>query len=89
MEARRAFQTGARSSKQIWIVVAALLAVVALGVAGAYLVKGLTSSSAAASQQVVQGNFQGGPTHRGRIVPNLLDRQAEAAPVSAADRRYR
>jgi flagellar basal body-associated protein FliL len=88
MEARRAFQTGARSSKQIWIVVAALLAVMALGVAGAYLAKGLTSASAPASQQVVQGNFQGGPTHRGRIAPNLLDKNQQA-PNPVSDRRLR
>ena len=54
MEARRSFQTAARSSKQSWMVVVALLAVLTLGVAGAFLAKSLTSASAPASIKAVQ-----------------------------------
>ncbi len=61
MEARRTFQGDAKSSR-IWIVVAAMLAAIALGLAGGYLGKGLTSSTAPASVtvsgHVVQSGFQ-------------------------------
>jgi flagellar basal body-associated protein FliL len=46
MEARRTFETGAKSSKQIWIVFVALLAVLALGMAGAYVAKALSHTNA-------------------------------------------
>ncbi|TMF44992.1 MAG: hypothetical protein E6I23_05940 [Chloroflexi bacterium] len=67
MEARRTFQGGATSSKQIWIVVAALVAALALGVASLYLAKGMSSASAPATTHVVQ-SFQ---------APDALDRNAE------------
>jgi hypothetical protein len=49
MEARRAFETGAKGSNQLWIVVAALLAVLVLGIAGAFVAKGLSPASATSS----------------------------------------
>jgi hypothetical protein len=54
MEARRTFDAGAKSSKQIWLVVAAFLAVVALGVAGAYFAKGINFASAPGRGHVVK-----------------------------------
>jgi hypothetical protein len=94
MEARRTFEAGARSSKQVWFVVAALLAVLVLGVAGAYIAKGLTSVSASPSGHAAVQTFIGtrgaGGSARNRIsAPDLLDRNAAQAPSAAADRRYR
>jgi hypothetical protein len=66
MEARRTFQGDTKSSR-IWIVVAALLAAIALGLAGGYAVKGVTSKSAPASAPVVQTGFQ---------APDAADRNA-------------
>ena len=66
MEARRTFQGDAKSSR-IWIVVAALLAVIALGLAGGYAAKGVTSKSAPSSAPVVQTGFQG---------PDAIERNA-------------
>jgi flagellar basal body-associated protein FliL len=84
MEARRAFQAEAKSTKPIWIVIAALLAALALGVAGAYLAKGLTSASAPASGHFVQTSFQApdavdrnAQILRARSGPNLIDRDAQ------------
>src|SRR2546427_10835788 len=54
MEARRTFQGGATSSKQLWIVVAALGAALALGVAILYLAKRMSSARAPATKHVVQ-----------------------------------
>jgi flagellar biogenesis protein FliO len=59
MEARRTFQTEAKSTKQIWIAFAALLAVLVLGVAGAYLAKSLNHSSARSAGQVVLTSISG------------------------------
>jgi hypothetical protein len=95
MEARRTFRTGARSSRQILIVVAALLAVVALGVAGAFLAKGLTAASAPTSVKAVSTsvmapdaldrNAKITQAHSG---PSLLDRNAQqtVAPSGASAR---
>jgi len=57
MEARRAFQGGASSSKQIYIVVSALLVALALALAVAYLAS-RTSASVPASGHSVQAAFQ-------------------------------
>lgn len=57
MEARRAFQGGATSSKQIYIVVSALLVAIALVLAVAYLAS-RTSASVPASRHSVQAAFQ-------------------------------
>jgi len=46
MEARRTFQ-GAKSYRQLWIILAALLAAAVLGVGGAFVVSGVSSSSKA------------------------------------------
>ena len=67
MEARRTFQGGVASSKSMWIVVAALVAALALGVASLYLAKGMSSASAPAATHVVQ-SFQ---------APDAQDRNAE------------
>jgi hypothetical protein len=56
MEARRAFQGGATSSKQIYIVVSALLVALALALAVAYLAS-RTSASVPAGHSV-QAAFQ-------------------------------
>lgn len=86
MEVRRTYRTGARSYKQIWIVVAALLAVVALGVAGAFLAKGLTAAGASTSAKTVstgvmapdaqERNAKIMQVHSG---PILIDRNAQQA----------
>jgi hypothetical protein len=52
MEARRTFQGEAKSSR-IYIVVAALLAAIALGLAGGFAAKGLGSASAPTKAPVV------------------------------------
>jgi hypothetical protein len=52
MEARRTFQGEAKSSR-IYIVVAALLAAIALGLAGGFAAKGLGSVSAPTKAPVV------------------------------------
>ena len=57
MEARRAFQAGASSSKQIYIVVSALLVALALALAVAYLAS-RTSASVPASVHSVQAAVQ-------------------------------
>jgi hypothetical protein len=51
MEARRAFQ-GSKSYRQLWIIVAALMAAAVLGLGGAFVASGLTSAGKA--PQVVQ-----------------------------------
>jgi len=51
MEARRAFQ-GSKSYRQLWIIVAALMAAAVLGVGGAFVASGLTSAGKA--PQIVQ-----------------------------------
>jgi hypothetical protein len=53
MEARRTFQGDVKGSR-IGIVVAALLAAIALGLAGGYAAKGFTSVSTPAKVNVVQ-----------------------------------
>jgi hypothetical protein len=60
MEARRTFEGGAKGSR-IYIVVAALLAVIALGLAGGYAAKGLSSVSAPAKVQTVQPGLYTAP----------------------------
>jgi hypothetical protein len=57
MEARRAYQGGATSSKQIYIVVSALLVALALALAAVYLSRGVTSASPT-SRHSVQASFQ-------------------------------
>jgi hypothetical protein len=57
MEARRAFQGDVKSSK-IWFAVVAILAAMALGLAGGYLGRNLTAASAPTSGHVVQAGFQ-------------------------------
>jgi hypothetical protein len=89
MEVRRTFRTGAKGSKQIWIVVAALLAVVALGVAGAFLAKGLTAAGAPTSVKTVSTGVMA-PDAQDRNAkfiqahsgPNLIDRNAQQAVPS-------
>jgi len=76
MEARRSFQTAARSSKQMWMVVVAALAVLTLGVAGAFLAKSLTSASAPASGQAVQIDV----AHNQGELPGFV----QAAPIYVA-----
>jgi hypothetical protein len=68
MEARRSFDSGAKSSK-VWIVVASLLAAMALGLAGGYAAKGTASVSPAhlTSRPAVQSGFQ---------APDAVDRNA-------------
>ncbi|MFI5168617.1 MAG: hypothetical protein ACHQQS_18585 [Thermoanaerobaculales bacterium] len=73
MEVRRTYSAGAKSSKRIWITVAALLAVVALGVAAAFLAKGLTAG-APASNRTVSTGVTATQLHSG---PILIDRNAE------------
>ena len=51
MEARRTFQ-GSKSYRQLWIILAALMAAAVLGVGGAFVARGVTSSGKA--PQVVQ-----------------------------------
>jgi len=51
MEARRTFD-GAKSYRQLWIIVAALVAAAVLGVGGAFAASGL--SSAGKAPQIVQ-----------------------------------
>lgn len=51
MEARRTFQ-GAKSYRQLWIIVAALMAAAVLGLGGAFVASGLTSAGKA--PQIVQ-----------------------------------
>ena len=46
MEARRSFQ-GSKSYRQLWIILAALMAAAVLGVGGAFVASGLTSSGKA------------------------------------------
>jgi flagellar basal body-associated protein FliL len=46
MEARRTFQ-GAKSYRQLWIILAALMAAAVLGVGGAFVASGVNSSSKA------------------------------------------
>ena len=46
MEARRTFN-GAKSYRQLWIILAALMAAAVLGVGGAFVASGVTSSSKA------------------------------------------
>ncbi|TMB94776.1 MAG: hypothetical protein E6J40_13395 [Chloroflexi bacterium] len=73
MEARRTFQ-GEASGSKFWIVVAALLAVMALAVAGLYISKAASSTSAAtpATKHVVLS----GP---GPMAPNVKDRDPETS----------
>ena len=46
MEARRTF-SGSKSYRQLWIILAALMAAAVLGVGGAFVASGVTSSSKA------------------------------------------
>jgi len=46
MEARRAFQ-GSKSYRQLWIILAALMAAAVLGVGGAFVASGVASSGKA------------------------------------------
>ena len=85
MQARTAYQGRARTSKSIWTVVVALLAALALGVAGANLAKSLTSASVPTSVHIVQTGFQAPDAQdrnaqllRVRSGPNLIDRNAQA-----------
>jgi len=71
MEARRTFQ-GEASASKFWIVVAALLAVMALAIAGVYLSKGTASTAAPATKHVVLS----GP---GPMAPNVKDRDPETS----------
>lgn len=73
MEARRAFQGEAKSYKQIWIVVAALLAALLLGVVAPYIFKSV-STGAAPSGHVVQTGFQ---------APDAQDRNAQTMGARA------
>jgi hypothetical protein len=88
MEARRTFETGARSSKQIWIVFAALLAALVLALGGAYVAKGLTSASAPPSSPLVvqPGGFQGSH-HAPARAPKVTVRSAPGSPAHSV--RYR
>ena len=72
MEARRAFQ-GQASGSKFWIIVAALVAVMALAVAGLYLSKASSTATAApATKHVVLS----GP---GPMAPNVKDRDPETS----------
>ncbi|MGH7764950.1 MAG: hypothetical protein ACREOM_11120 [Candidatus Dormibacteraceae bacterium] len=93
MEARGTYGAGARSSKQIWIAVAALVAVIALGVAGAFLARGLGTAGAPNSVKTVttsvmapdaaERNAQLQAMHAG---PVLLDRNAQ--PIAARNAKF-
>ncbi|MDQ6876572.1 MAG: hypothetical protein M3082_02525 [Candidatus Dormibacteraeota bacterium] len=88
MEARRTFQTEAKSTNQIWMVLAALLAVVVLGVGSAFLANALTTASAPSSTLVVQsGGFQG--SHHAPIRNAPASTQRTAPDPSANSVRYR
>jgi len=82
MEARRTFQ-GEASGSKFWIVVAALLAVMALAVAGLYISKAASSTSAAtpATKHVVLS----GP---GPMAPNVKDRDPEVQQSAPAVRSH-
>jgi len=89
MEVRRTYSAGAKSSKQIWMAVAALVAVVALGVAAAFLAKGLSAGVPASTRTVTTGvmapdaqdrNAKFTQLHSG---PILIDRNAEQSAVAA------
>jgi hypothetical protein len=58
MEASRAFQTGASSSKRIWTIVAVVLAALALAVAGAFLASAMTTGSSAAGGSATKASVQ-------------------------------
>jgi hypothetical protein len=77
MEARRTFQGEAKSSR-IYIVVAALLAAIALGLGGGYAAKGLGSASPATKAPVVV-------TPVLRVAPDDLY-NAPSAPAKQAPR---
>lgn len=90
MEVRRTYSAGAKSSKQIWIAVAALLAVVALGVAAAFLAKGLSAGAPASNRTVSTGvmapdaqdrNAKFTQLHSG---PILIDRNAEQSTSASS-----
>jgi flagellar basal body-associated protein FliL len=74
MEARRTFQ-GAKSYRQLWIIVAALMVAAVLGIGGAFVASGLTSSGKA--PQLVQ-------THAapGTVLRQDYDRNS-SAPVNS------
>jgi uncharacterized iron-regulated membrane protein len=72
MEARRTFQ-GEASGSKFWIVVAALVAVMTLAIAGLYLSKASSTATAApATKHVVLS----GP---GPMAPNVKDRDPETS----------
>lgn len=79
MEARRAFQGGATSSKQIYIVVSALLVALALALAVVYLAN-RTSVRAPASGHSVQAAFQ---------APDAQERNAQINASRNAQPTYR
>jgi flagellar basal body-associated protein FliL len=77
MEARRTFQ-GEASGSKFWIIVAALIVVMALAFGGLYLSKGLSTSTAApATKHVVLS----GP---GPMAPNVKDRDPEVRQTQQA-----
>ena len=71
MEARRTFQ-GSKSYRQLWIILTALMAAAVLGVGGAFVASGASSSSkapqivtthAAPGTVLNQDNYRSGATH--------------------------
>ena len=92
MEARRTFEAGAKSSSKAWMAVAAFLAVLALGVSGAYFANGVTHKSAAAGAHVGTMVSTQGPDAQERNAklrgaqsgPILLDRNAERSSIGAS-----
>ena len=81
MEARRAFQ-GSKSYRQLWIILAALMAAAVLGVGGAFVASGLASSGKA--PQVVQTHAAPGTVLRqdagsGTVLSQDYDRNSAPA----------
>ncbi len=69
MEARRTFQ-GSKSYRQLWIILAALMAAAVLGLGGAFVASGALSSApqivkthAAPGTVLNQDNYRSGATH--------------------------
>jgi hypothetical protein len=97
MEVRGTYEAGAKSSK-VWFAIAALFAIVALGVAGAFLVKAVATASAPSSvKSITTGVMAPDAAERNAKItqaqagPQLLDRNAQRDPnaVSSGDGGYK
>lgn len=83
MEARRTFQ-GSKSYRQLWIIVAALMAAAVLGLGGAFVASGLTSSA----PQIVKthaapGTVLNQDNYRSTVVSQDKDRESNNSAPSA------